>query len=136
MMTIHELSRYYHLSLKIQSLRDRIKELNFTTIGASKISEVKVDSSHNNDDPTSRIALKLYILKKDLEKYLEQAIEEEAKINQYIETVTDLEVQEIIRYRFVSLMKWEDIADKLRCERTLPLKKLKKYLSNEGKKRK
>lgn len=134
-MTIQELSRYYHLSLKIQSLKDRIKELNSTIVGASKISEIKVDSSHNNDDPTSRIALKLYILKKDLEKYLEESIEEETKINQYIETVSDLEVQEIIRYRFISLMKWEDIADKLRCDRTLPLKKLKIYLAKEGKRK-
>ena len=128
-MTINELSRYYHLSLKVQSLRDRIKELNSTTIGASKISEVKVDSSHNNDDPTSRIAIKLYILKKKLEEVLEESIEEETKINEYIESIDDLEVQEIVRYRFIALMKWEDIADKLRCDRTLPLKKLKIYFT-------
>ena len=134
-MTINELSRYYHLSLKVQSLRDRIKELNSTTIGASKISEVKVDSSHNNDDPTSRIAIKLYILKKKLEEVLEESIEEETKINEYIESIDDLEVQEIVRYRFISLMKWEDIADKLRCDRTLPLKKLKIYLAKEGKRK-
>ena len=134
-MTINELSRYYHLSLKVQSLRDRIKELNSTTIGASKISEVKVDSSHNNDDPTSRIAIKLYILKKKLEEVLEESIEEETKINEYIESIDDLEVQEIVRYRFIALMKWEDIADKLRCDRTLPLKKLKIYLAKEKKKK-
>ena len=56
------------------------------------------------------------------------ALEEYLKIESYIESVEDSEIRQIMRYRYLDLLSWERIGEKMNYERTTISKKLRNYL--------
>ena len=125
-MTEKELSRYYYLKKEIKDLEDRIE-----TIGVG-VGSIKITDMPKNNIKTCSIQEKILELK---EKWMDariSALEEYIKIENYIANIEDLEIKQIIRYRFLDLLSWEQIALKLGTgqDRTTISKKIRNFLDN------
>lgn len=131
-MTIKELSEYRDLKVEILQLQDRITELEQTIISSSKITGMPFGGG-TTSNPTERLGLKLAKLKTNLLKQMEELIDKETKIEDFLETVEDTIVRIIIRKRFFDGKSWNDIGHELNFERTTPYYHLKKYLKERGK---
>ena len=122
-MSEKELSRYYNLKREVLDLEERIAEFG-SGVKSAPIKEVAVTSSHSTK---SIQETKVELVSRLTEKRIE-ALEEYLAIERYIEEVEDVEIRNIMRYRFLDLMKWEDIAEKLYQDRTTISKKLRRFL--------
>ena len=56
------------------------------------------------------------------------ALEQYLAIERYIESVEDVELRNIMRYRFLDLYTWDMIADLMYMDRSTVSKKVKRYL--------
>ena len=122
-MSEKELSKYYNLKREVQDLEDRIKEFG-SGVKSVPIKEVSVSSSHSTK---SIQETKVELVSRYTEKRIE-ALEQYLAIERYIEGVEDVEIRNIMRYRYLDLMKWEEIAEKVFQDRTTISKKVRKYL--------
>lgn len=129
-MTIKELSKYHDLKVEIPQLEHRIIQLEQTIVGASKITGTPIGTGISN--PTERIGIKLAKLRTKLLKKIEELLDKETKIEEFLETVEDAKVRIIIRKRFFEGKSWNDIGHELNFERTTPYYHLKKYLKERG----
>lgn len=126
-MTERELSKYYYLKKEVQDLEERIKEFG-SGVKSTQIKEVSVSSSHNRKSiEETKIELISILTEKRI-----SALEQYLEIERYIEDIEDVEIRNLMRYRFLDLMTWEQIAEKVFQERTTISKKIKKFIkSNE-----
>lgn len=122
-MSEKELSKYYNLKREVQDLEERIAEFG-SGVKSVPIKEVSVSSSHSTK---SIQETKVELVSRYTEKRIE-ALEQYLAIERYIEEVEDVEIRNIMRYRFLDLMTWEDIAEKLFQDRTTISKKLRRYI--------
>lgn len=122
-MTEKELSRYYYLKREIKDLEDRLKELG---VGLSAINLDKEISSGSSEHTS--IQEKIAIIKEKWINARLSALEEYLKIENYIETVEEVEIRQIMRYRFLDLYDWYKIGELLHCDRTTASKKLRAYI--------
>lgn len=126
-MTEKELSKYYNLKREVQDLEERIAEFG-SGVKSAQIKEVSVSSSHST---RSIQETKVELVAKLTEKRL-SALEQYLEIERYIEDVDDVEIRNIMRYRFLDLLKWEEIAEKMFQDRTTIAKKVRKYLKERS----
>lgn len=126
-MSEKELSKYYNLKREVQDLEDRIKEFG-SGVKSVPIKEVSVSSSHSTK---SIQETKVELVSRYTEKRIE-ALEQYLAIERYIEGVEDVEIRNIMRYRYLDLMKWEEIAEKVFQDRTTISKKVRKYLKENS----
>lgn len=126
-MSEKELSRYYNLKREVQDLEDRIKEFG-SGVKSVPIKEVQVSSSHSTK---SIQETKVELVSRYNEKRIE-ALEQYLAIERYIEEIEDVEIRNLMRYRFLDLMKWEDIAEKVFQDRTTISKKVRRYLKENN----
>ena len=56
------------------------------------------------------------------------ALEQYLEIERYIEEIEDVEIRNLMRYRYLDLMKWEDIGEKVFQDRTTISKKVRKFI--------
>lgn len=126
-MDERELSKYYHLKLEIQDLEDSIKEFGYG-IKSTQFDKVLVGSSHTN----SSIQEKLLELQSRLIDKRLTALEQYLKIETYIEEIEDVEIRNIARCRFLKLMNWDEIGEKMYQDRTTCSKKLRRYISHNS----
>lgn len=128
-MTEKDLSKYYNLKREVQDLEERIAEFG-SGVRSTQIKEVSVSSSHSM---RSIQETKVELVARLTEKRL-SALEQYLEIERYIEDVEDAEIRNIMRYRFLDLLKWEDIAERMFQDRTTVAKKVRKYLKEGAKK--
>lgn len=126
-MSEKELSKYYNLKREVQDLEDRIKEFG-SGVKSVPIKEVSVSSSHSTK---SIQETKVELVSRYTEKRIE-ALEQYLAIERYIEEVEDVEIRNIMRYRYLDLMKWEEIAEKVFQDRTTISKKVRRYLKENS----
>lgn len=126
-MSEKELSKYYNLKREVQDLEDRIKEFG-SGVKSVPFKEVSVSSSHSTK---SIQETKVELVSRYTEKRIE-ALEQYLAIERYIEGVEDVEIRNIMRYRYLDLMKWEEIAEKVFQDRTTISKKVRKYLKENS----
>ncbi len=129
-MTIHELSKYHKIKNEMKQLEDSIRELEETVIGSSKITGMPLSISGVNSSPTERIGIKLASLKQKLTDKTEQLLDEAQKIEEYIETVDDVDIRIIISKRFLDCKTWQQVANEIHADRSTPYYRLKKYLKD------
>lgn len=126
-MSEKDLSQYYYLKKEVEDLENRIKEFGYG-VKSMQIKEVSVSSSHKRDSiQETKVELTQRLTSKRL-----SALEEYLKIERYIEEVEDAEIRNIMRYRYLDLMKWEEIGAKLFQDRTSVAKKLRRYIKERG----
>lgn len=126
-MSEKDLSKYYYLKKEVENLEEKIAEFG-NGIKSTQIKEVSVSSSHKNK---SIQETKVELVARLTEKRI-SALEQYLEIERYIEDVDDVEIRNIMRYRYLDLMKWEDIGKKMFQDRTSVYKKMKRYLKENG----
>ena len=122
-MSEKELSKYFYLKKEVEDLENRIKEFG-NGVRSIQIKDVQVSSSHKNK---SIQETKVELVARLTEKRI-SALEQYLEIERYIEDVDDAEIRNIMRYRYLDLMKWEDIGEKMFQDRTSVAKKVRKYI--------
>ena len=123
-MTEKELSKYYNLKREVIDLEERIAEFG-TGVRSNQIKEVAVSGSRKSK---SIQETKVELVARLTEKRI-SALEQYLEIERYIEDIEDVEIRNIMRYRFLDLLKWEEISEKLYLDRTTVARKLRKYLN-------
>lgn len=121
-LTEKELSKYYWLRKEITDLENRLKEFG---IG---LSATNFDKEISGISTTDSIQEKRAII---VEKWINAritALEEYLKIENYIESVEDSEIRQIMRYRFLDLYDWYKIGELMHCDRTTASKKMRNYI--------
>lgn len=122
-MNEKELSKFYWLNKEIKDLEERIATLDLG-VSAIKYDGLSVSSSKKADS----IQEKLVELKDIWMEKRVSALEEYIKIERFILSVPDEEIRLIMRYRYMDLMSWEEIGNKLGYDRTAVSKKIRSYL--------
>lgn len=123
-MTEKELSRYYYLKKEIKDLEDRLKEFGVGLSAINLDKELSGTSVHNS------IQEKRAILKEKWINARLTALEEYLKIENYIESVEEAEIRQIMRYRFLDLYDWYKIGELTHSHRTTAYKKMINYINN------
>ena len=126
-MNEKKLSKYYYLKKEVEDLEERIAEFG-NGIKSTQFKEVSVSSSHKNK---SIQETKVELVARLTEKRI-SALEQYLEIERYIEDVEDVEIRNIMRYRFLDLMNWGDIAEKVFQDRTTISKKMRRYLKENN----
>lgn len=121
-MNEKKLSKFYWLQKEIKDLEERIAILD-SGVSAIKYDSLSVSGSRHIDTLQERITE----LKETWMEKRVSALEEYIKIEKYILSVPDEELRLILRYRFMDLMKWEQIGDKLGYDRTSIAKKVRRW---------
>jgi len=115
-----DLNKFFWLQKEIKDLEERIAILD------SGVSAVKYDSlSISGSRHISTLQERITELKETWMEKRVSALEEYIKMEKYILSVPDEELRLILRYRFMDLMKWEQIGDKLGYDRTSVAKKVR-----------
>lgn len=103
-MNEKELSRYFYLKREIDDLEERI-----LTFGAG-ISSVRYKELDVSGSAKYQAIQEKIVQLKDIwmEKRV-SALEEYLKIEGFISGIDDIEIRQIIRYRYLDLKKWDEI---------------------------
>lgn len=126
-MNEKDLSKYYFLKKEVEDLEQRIIEFG-SGVKATSIKDVSVSSSHNTKSiQETKVELVGLLTEKRI-----SALEQYLAIERYIEDVEDAEIRNIMRYRYLDLMKWEEIGSKLFQDRTSVAKKVRKYIKENN----
>lgn len=123
-MSEKELSKYYWLKKEINDLENRLLEFGDGISATSIANEIKGSPEHIS------IQEKRAILVEKLFNARLSALEEYIKIESYIEKVDDVEIRQIMRYRFLDLLSWNEIGAEMLYDRTTISKKLRAYLKH------
>lgn len=122
-MSEKELSKYYYLKKEVEDLEQRIEEFG-NGVRSMQIKEVSVSGSRKNKSiQETKVELVGMLTEKRI-----SALEQYLEIERYIEDVEDVEIRNIMRYRYLDLLKWEEIGAKLYQDRTSVSKKVRKYI--------
>ena len=107
-MTIKELSNLYHINKKIEWLQNEIATVRSKTEKVTTIitgmprGGVPIDYK---DELVDLCAM--------LEIAVQESILEERRLLRYIETIDDVQLQNIIRYRYIDGLTWTQVAHKI-----------------------
>lgn len=126
MMNKKELSKYYYLSLEIKSLEERILTIRNKSVGISNITGMPF--SMNKSNPVEKQIQLIATLTERLELKKAQALEEMLKIEQYINTIKDVETRLIFSKRYIELKKWDLIAREMYMSERSVFRKHSNYL--------
>ena len=123
-----DLNKFYWLQKEIKDLEERIAILD------SGVSAVKYDSlSISGSKQVSTLQEKITELKDTWMEKRVSALEEYIKIEKYILSIPDEELRLIFRYRFMDLMNWEQIGEKVGYDRTSVAKKVRGWFKQHEK---
>lgn len=126
-MNEKELSKFFWLQKEIKDLEERIATLD------SGLSAIKYNSlSVSGSKKVESIQEKIVELKESWMEKRISALEEYIKMEKFILSVQDDEIRLILRYRFMDLMKWEEIGNKLGYDRTSVAKKIRNFLKTSN----
>lgn len=121
-----ELNRYYYLKKEVEDLEERIETYD-VGVSSVRVKELNVDSSPQ----FSSIQEKVVELKDKWMQKRVEALEEYIKIESFIDRVDDAEIRILLRYRYLDLLSWEQIGEKVFMDRTSVSKKIRKFLNNK-----
>ena len=123
-MTEKELSQYYYLTVEIKDIEERIAKFGDGVGSKGFENEIRGNGRGSSIQEKYTELKSLYIEKRI------GALEQYIKIEKYISNVEDSEIRLIMRMRFLDLKDWEDIGDKIHCDRTTVARKVRKYIKN------
>lgn len=125
-----KLNKLYFLKIEIKELEDEIK--NLSEISSPGLSGMP--HSNKKSNPIEQFFMKKQKLIEKLIKKLEKYVEELNMVENFIDSIEDVEIRTIARFRFIDNLKWEDISKRVHLDRSVCSRKLAKYVSeNYGK---
>lgn len=128
-MNKRELSKYYHLVGEIKYLESRIKEIESSLVGSQVMTGMPKGTGVG--DPVYKKTTLLIKLKDKLEERKSKSIIELEKIEDFIQSIDDVEIRIIFTKRYIDLKQWEAIAFEMGMSERNIYRKHKKYLKEE-----
>ncbi len=125
-MNRKELSKYYHLTIEIKDLEEKIKELDLTLLSSPILTGMP--SSNKISNPTEQRNILISSLKQKLEQRKAESIEELNRIEDYVESIEDIEIRQIFRKRYMQLKRWDQISDEMHMSERSIYRRHQKYL--------
>ena len=109
-MTNRELSQLYYLKQEIEMKRRKIHELE--TIAEDTASKI-IGTPHplGINDKIGTTAAEIAYIKAILSLNVQEYYYQYNRLLRYIETIDDSLVRQIMTYRYIDLMTWNDVAD-------------------------
>ena len=109
------LSRYYYLSLKVDSLKEELRCLELLADGTQGINydEPRVQKSPSLKAPFVRYLDKLEKKRKQIDEKIEELLNLKEEIEEAIATVNDPVMELVLTYRYINCYDWNDVAEKL-----------------------
>lgn len=117
------LNKLYWLKKDIEKIEEQIREL--TVLKASAIASM---GASGVSSPVERFVEKLDKLQARLADKLNQYVEEQDRVENFIESIDDEEVRVIARMRWIDNCGYAEIADSLYIDQSTARKKLKRYI--------
>jgi hypothetical protein len=112
-MTLKELSQLYWLSREIEADQKRLDEL--SRIAGEPSSSVLTDMPRSpqigRSSKIERLVAEIVDLRAVIAAKQIQCIHERARLERWINNIPDSQTRMIFRYRFVSGMSWEQVAE-------------------------
>lgn len=111
-MTFKELSGVYYISKEIEAIELEIERLRTT---AEKITSVISDMPRGggNVDKLTDIIAQIADYQAELADALIRKANEQIRISKYIDSIDDITIRSIFRLRFLSLYRWNEVADRV-----------------------
>lgn len=131
-MSREELSQIYYINKEITMWENELNALREKSLMRSKeITGMPFANTNETSDPTASIAIRI----RDIEliivgKRTELLIQQE-RITKFIMDIEDSYIRQIIKYRCVDCMKWQDIADKLHTTENAAKQMFSRFLKNQ-----
>lgn len=107
-MTLKELYRLRGLHEKIKDLKNRIDVIRSKT---EKMTSVITGLPRGGEKIDYKV--ELVDLCNVYESVLKESIIEEQRLQNYIEGIKDIQLQNIIRLRFIDCLNWNEVADRI-----------------------
>lgn len=127
---MRKLNKLYFLKIEINELKEEIE--NLTELSSAQITGMPHGTKTSN--PPEQYFFKKQKLKENLNKKLENYINELEKIENTIDKIEDEDVRVIARMRFIKNLKWDEISRKVNFDRSVCYRKLDKYLKQMNEK--
>lgn len=121
-MTEKELSKYYYLTMEIKDIEERIAKFG-NGVGSKEFDNEISGTGKRESIQEKYMELKSLYIEKRID-----ALEEYLKIEKYISDVEDPEIRLVMRLRFMDLKDWDEIGEKVHCDRTTVARKARKYI--------
>ena len=118
------LNKVYWLKQEIAQITDQIKEL--TLYNGTNLSGMP--HTHNNASMVERYIIKKDKLVEKLEGKFAELVTEVQRIEEFIESIDDVEIRLIARKRFFENKDWQDIGVEMYMDRTTVSRKMNRYL--------
>jgi len=131
-MTIEELSKYYRIRQEIMQIENHLKEVDATILGSPNLDGMIKGNSPSS--PVEKVIIKREKLLNKLNNKKIKLLDEQIRIENYLDEIDDENIRIIIRERFINLKNWEEIGELLHYDRTTPYYQLKQYLKKRGNK--
>lgn len=108
-MRAKNLSKLYYLKKDIECQQNRIKELE--ALASSSTSRI-TGLPHSTDisNKVEKYAVQIADLKSELDIKLNKCLNELKSISEYINSIDDPLIRQIVSYRFISCFSWEKTA--------------------------
>ena len=111
-MTKKELSEIHWLYKEIAMWQKELDRLeNQSLVKGQNLSDAPHGSSTRSK--VENQAVQPETIKADIEVLKERAEQEKNKIRQYIKSINDSQIRQIINYRFVEHLKWDEVAARM-----------------------
>ncbi len=125
------LSRYYYLSLKVDSLQEELRCLELLADGTQgcAMDEPRVQKTPSLKAPFVKYLDKLEKKRKQIDNKIEELLDLKEEIQTAIATVDDPVMELVLTYRYINCWEWPDVAKKLHYAESYVFKLHRKALS-------
>ena len=118
------LNKLYWIKKEIKQIEEQIKEL--TVLSAVSFSGMP--SGNSVSSPVEKFNERLDRLNRKLERKKAESLEEKERIEDYIETIEDVEIRVLARAKFIECKSLKTIGKENFMDRTTVYRKLDKYI--------
>lgn len=108
-MTLKELSQLYYLNREIEMDKKRLQELEVLAVSISP-NLTGMPRSPGVSDKVGRYAAEIADLKGIIEAKHQQCLYERSRLERYIADIDDSLIRQVLTYRFVNGLPWEQVA--------------------------
>ena len=125
-MTYTELNRYFYIKKRMKTINAELEQLSYLSATLND----GMPRSTAVGDPVHAAFMKLNRLKEKKKFLVIRAVDELAKLDEFIESVDDIEMQEILSQRFSLCRSYEAIGEDLFMHHTTVIRKLNSFLES------
>lgn len=108
-MTLKELSQLYYLNREIEMDKKRLQELEVLAVSISP-NLTGMPRSPGVSDKVGRYAAEIADLKGIIEAKHQQCLYERSRLERYIASIDDSLLRQVLTYRFINGLPWEQVA--------------------------